>query len=63
MALHVFPPTVTQPRKSSLKKPRPVDATAPTGELKGVAFQVNTTRASPGVVQSANDHVQAFTVL
>lgn len=58
MALHVFPPTVTQPRKSSLKKPRSGNTAGAPGELKGVAFQVNTTRTSPAVVQPGNQQIK-----
>ncbi|KAF2488051.1 hypothetical protein BDY17DRAFT_290175 [Neohortaea acidophila] len=56
MALRVFPPTVTQPRKSSLKKPKSSDAMV--GEAKGVAFQVKPTTASPVIVQAADRHIK-----
>lgn len=58
MALHVFPPNVTQPRKSSLKKSKSGDISGSTGELKGVAFQVNTTRSSPGMVRPGNEQIK-----
>ena len=58
--LQLFPSVnTTQPRKSSLKKPRPIDANVAPGELKGSAILVKSAPNSPPlVVQPANDHVK-----